>query len=387
MLARVADRTGIRVRHQRGCASRGGADCDCKPRYQAQVFDARSGRQIWRTARTLTEARQWRQDAAVAVRAGTLHASDGRTLRAVADEWLAGARSGVIRNRSGDPYKPSAVRGYEATLRLRVFPALGSAKFTAVRRVDLQDLVDKLHAAGLAASTVQCSILPLRAMYRRALARGEVAINPTTGLELPAIRGRRDRIVSPAQAAKLLAALPETDRPLWATALYAGLRRGELMALRWEDVDLEAGVIRVRRGWDTIEGEIAPKSAKGNRTVPVAAILRDCLANHWLRGGEGALVFGDGGKPFRVDALAKRAKAAWSAASLEPITLHECRHTAASFAIAAGVNAKALSTYMGHANVATTYDLYGHLMPGNEAEAVTLLDAFLAAGDTERGET
>jgi integrase len=71
--------------------------------------------------------------------------------------------------------------------------------------------------------------------------------------------------------------------------------------------------------------------------------------------------------------------APWEKAKLEPITLHECRHAAASFAIAAGVNAKTLSTYMGHANIAITFDLYGHLMPGNEGEAAVLLDAYLAS--------
>ena len=76
--------------------------------------------------------------------------------------------------------------------------------------------------------------------------------------------------------------------------------------------------------------------------------------------------------------MTKRADDAWKAAGLERVTLHECRHIYASFAIAAGVNAKALSTYMGHANIAITLDRYGHLMPGNEAEAATLLDAFLS---------
>jgi integrase len=374
----MADRTGIRTRHQRACASRASGDCDCKPSYQAQVFDARSGRQLWRTARTLTEVRQWRQDAAVAVRAGTLRASDGRTLKAVADEWLAGARSGVIRNRSGDPYKPSAVRSYEAALKLRVFPKLGTAKFAAVRRVDLQDLVDQLHASGLSASAVRCAILPLRTMYRRAVSRGEITTNPTSGIELPAIRSREKQIVSPERAHELIAALPERDRPLWATALFAGLRRGELRALRWEDIDLEAGVIHVRRGWDAVEGEIAPKSAKGRRTVPIAAVLRGHLADHWMRGGTGSLVFGEDGRPFRGETPLTRARAAWKTAGLESITLHECRHTFASLMIAAGVNAKSLSTYMGHANIATTFDLYGHLMPGNEGEAAALLDAYLA---------
>jgi integrase len=72
-----------------------------------------------------------------------------------------------------------------------------------------------------------------------------------------------------------------------------------------------------------------------------------------------------------------RARRAWKDAGLEPITLHEARHTFASMMIAAGVNAKALSRYMGHAGVSITYDRYGHLMPGNEAEAADLLDDYL----------
>jgi integrase len=122
-------------------------------------------------------------------------------------------------------------------------------------------------------------------MYRRALARGEVAINPTIGIELPAIRSGRDRIVSPDEAAQLLDALPECDRGLWATAMYAGLRRGELQALRWEDIELDRGVIHVRHGWDAKEGEIGPKSQKGERTVPIPAILRGHLEHQWLAGG------------------------------------------------------------------------------------------------------
>jgi integrase len=78
-----------------------------------------------------------------------------------------------------------------------------------------------------------------------------------------------------------------------------------------------------------------------------------------------------------------RAYAAGEAAGLARITLHECRHTYASLTIAAGVNAKALSTYMGHSSIQITYDRYGHLMPGNEKEAAGLLDAYL--GDAAAG--
>ncbi len=75
--------------------------------------------------------------------------------------------------------------------------------------------------------------------------------------------------------------------------------------------------------------------------------------------------------------LRRRADDAWEAAGLERITLHECRHSYASLMIAAGVNAKALSSYMGHANIQITFDRYGHLMPGNEEEAGALLDTYL----------
>jgi len=305
------------------------------------------------------------------------------TLCQAAEAWLLGARDGSIRNRSGDRYKPSVVRTYEISLRLRLLPEFGGRKLSDIRRSDLQDFADRLLAGGTDASTIRNTLMPLRAIFRRAVARGDIAVNPTTGLELPAVRGRRDRIASPEEASKLMEALPERDRALWATALYGGLRRGELQALRWDDVDPAKGVIRIERAWDVREGEIEPKSRAGRRTVPIAAVLRDYLVEHKQRRGGNGLVFGrPDGKAFDGSTVDARAKAAWRNAGLEPITLHEARHTFASLMIAASVNAKALATYMGHASVTITYDRYGHLMPGNEDEAAALLDAYLARADT-----
>ncbi len=376
---------GIDERHTRSCKSRDdGGRCNCSPSYQVNLWDGRSQRRIRKTFRTLTEAKAWRQDAAGALRAGTLRASDGQTVKQVAEKWLEDARAGLVRNRSGDVYKPSAIRSYEASLRIHVFPTLGTRKFSQMQRVDVQELVDKLHTPDedgerLSPSTILGAILPLRAVYRRAVARGKVPINPTSGLEAPSVRGKRDRIVSPEQAVTLLEALKTDDRALWATAMYAGLRCGELQALRWEDVSFLDGIIHVRRGWDQVEGEIAPKSRTGVRKVPMPAVLREHLEALYRRSDGGEPVFGAGGRPFDPRRVGERAKAAWKARDLKGLTLHECRHTFASLMIAAGVNAKSLSTYMGHANIATTFDLYGHLMPGNESEAAELLDVFLSA--------
>jgi integrase len=266
---------------------------------------------------------------------------------------------------------------YEKALRLRVIPELGDRRLSDLRRIDVQDLADQLLGGGHSPATIQLTVASLRAVCRRAVKRGELVLNPCDGVELPAVRNGRDRIASPAEAAKLLAALPEADRPLWATALYAGLRRGELQALRWSDVDLKTNVVRVERSWDNVEGPIAPKTAKGKRTVPIADVLREHLIAHRLRTGGRGLVFGNGDRPPRLDAAQVRADEAWTTAGLSRVTPHDCRHTFASLMIAAGCNAKALSTYMGHASIAITYDRYGHLMPGNEAEAATLLDAYL----------
>jgi integrase len=194
------------------------------------VWSARDAKKVRKTFPTLAAARGWRADAQVGLRKRTFRAPTSTTLRQAADAWLAGARDGSVRTRSGDAYKPSAIRSYEGSLRKRVLPELGAAKLSDIGRVDLQDFADGLVAEGLDPSTIRNTLMPVRAIYRRALNRGEVSVNPTAGLELPAVRGRRDRVADPEEARELVAALSPGDRAIWATALYAGLRRGELMA-------------------------------------------------------------------------------------------------------------------------------------------------------------
>jgi integrase len=356
--------TGIEKRERRG-----------RTVYCAVAYDKSTGKKISKTFENVTAARQWRSDAMSALRAGTMTSDRGPTLKDAAGQWLQDARAGHIRNRSGDPYKPSAIRSYEKNLRLRVLPALGDRRLGDIQPKDIQHLLDKLQRDGASASTIDGTLTPLRAIYRRARTRGLAAPNPTTGLDKPAIRSKPRLFASPDQADAMLAALTGPSRALWATALYAGLRRGELMALRWEDVDLATGVIHVRRGWDTMEGEITPKSKQGRRNVPIPGALRDHLDQHAIATGRDGRVFGP---PRRIISWAEQAGDTWTALGLPRLTLHEARHSYASLMIAAGVNAKSLSTYMGHATIAMTLDLYGHLMPGNEAQAADLLDAYLA---------
>jgi integrase len=373
---------GIRVRHRRTCATRQGGKCNCDPAYEGWVFSKRDGKKIRRTFARESEAKLWRADALVQLSKGAMRAPKPTTLREAWEAWLGAARAGTVRNRSGDRYKAATLRSYETAMRLRVLPDLGAGRLADLSRGDLQDFIERTMAENdLSAATINITIAPIRAVCRRAVSRGELVVNPCSGLDMPTPDGRRERFATPTEAEALIAAAPEENRALWATALYAGLRRGELMALRWKCVDLAGGLIQVRKGWDPQDGEIELKSRSGRRRVPITPALRDHLIDHrLLTGRDEGFVFGrDADRVFTSTAVSDRADAAWEDAKLLRITLHECRHTFASLMIAAGVNAKALSTFMGHANISITLDRYGHLMPGTEAEAAQLLDTYLAA--------
>jgi integrase len=395
----MASSEGIRARHSRGCASRNDARCDCKPTYEAFVYLPREGKKVRRSFPTLAAAKSWRADAKSRADRGKMRSPTQTTLRDAWREFHNGAKDGSIPSRDGRRYKPATLRGYERSMRLRVLPDLGARRLSDITRADVQDLAERLTGHGLAASTIQNTLDPLRRIYARAIRRDVVAVDPTEGLELRRSDGKRDRIASPEEATVLLAALNDTDRAIYAAAMFAGLRRGELRALRWSDVDLPGRRIHVARGWDDKEGEQDGKSAAADRTVPIVKPLARELAAHKLRTGRDgtALVFGaTAEQPFDPTGVRRRALAAWGwrrerqpgtgpaetlvkarQDALEPIGLHESRHTCASGLIAAGANAKTISTVMGHASIAITFDVYGHLMPGGLEEALERFDAFL----------
>jgi integrase len=227
---------GIRVRHSRSCSSREGGRCDCTPSFEASAYARRDGKKVRCTFATITEAKRWRTAMLKLSHEGGLRAPGATTLDEAAGIWLDSAERGAIRTR------PSSIRN---------------------------------------------TVNALRAIYRSSdlLTDGTVAANPTIGLRLPAVRGKPDRIAPPDEASRLLAALPAGDRAVWATALYAGLRAGELRALAWEQVDLGGGTIRVVRSYDPKAGFVEPKSRAGVRRVPIASVLREQLIQHRLLTG------------------------------------------------------------------------------------------------------
>jgi integrase len=377
---------GIVKRHSKRCARRnGGKACSCNAGYEAWVYIAREKAKVRRCFRSRSEAKAWRDRALEEAEKGILQLPnrDPRHLGVALEQLIEGMREGRIRPKNRQRYKPSTVRNYDQHVRRRISPMpIGSMRVREIRRLDVQEFVDELIAEGLSPSTVYNILNPIQTFYRRAEGREEISHNPTLRIELPsAASPRPKRIASREEAAELLAPLTIGEKPIWATAFYAGLRRGELQALRCCDVDLSASSITVERAWDQYAGIIEPKSEASWRTIPLLGALRNILDAHMARTRRKGddLLFGRMKQaPFVPSTINKHAQERWEALRLRPITLHECRHTFASLLIDAGANPKALQTFMGHSHIQTTFDIYGHLLPGSREEVRLLMDEYLA---------
>jgi integrase len=370
----MSTKTGIEPRHARSCRARKGGRCNCSPTWRASIWNPQTKtliRRVFNGEHAKIEAQLWRADGAKARSMGALRASTRLTVGQAGDDLIVGMRDGTILDRSGKRYKPATIRTYEYALDVAIKPALGNKALGAVTQGDAQALVDDLHASGLSASTVRNRLDPLRVIYRRARRRGQVVIDPMRDLDVPTGRGRRERVATRQEAEELIGALPGGERALWATAIYRGLRRGEMRALRWSDLDLagEPGTIHIQRTWDDIEGEVPTKSDAGDD-----------------------LVFGRSSTlPFIASTVRSRALRAWDsenarrrrsdpdAALIVPVTLHEGRHSNASYLIEAGLNDLELTATIGHSDPRTTKMIYGHLFPDSAATVVAKIDAYLDA--------
>jgi integrase len=347
------------------------------------VFSPREQRKIRRTFPTQSAAKAWRSDATTALRKGALRTPTHVTLRDAAEDWLAKAEAGEILSKHRRPYKPSALRGYRADLTNYVLDDFGARKLADVTSDDLQELVNRLNGKGLSGSKVRNVIVAVQAVYRHN--RRKVLVNPARDLDLPEPGGSREWSGTPEDAKAHIDALLEGDRAVWATAFYAGLRRGELRALRCDNIcgldDDEAAErwIQVEHGWDDRDGEIAPKSTAGLRVVPLPESLRTILLAHLQRTGRSGsdLVFGktasDPFVPWTVDAHAKKA---WKAAKLERLTLHQARHGYRSFLEDAGISEARCDRYMGHSS-GKVGRRYIHRIAGQLDADAKQLDAYL----------
>jgi integrase len=279
--------------------------------------------------------------------------------------------------------KLSTRTGVESTLRVYLEPFFGERAINSVRHEDVVDLMSLMERKGIAPKTIRNHLGTLSAIFNFAKGprRKWATSNPCEGMELPAVPehdGFRyleldqvDALISNAQAG----AYKALDRALYRTAAMTGLRLGELIALRWRDVDWNASAIRVRSNY--VCGEFGtPKSKRSTRSVPMADELAEALRGYHrtcLEPSDSDLVFAspkDGG-PLDKASVIRRLRRALAAAELDTShRFHDLRHTFGTAMAAAGVPMRTLQEWMGHRDIQTTQRYADYAPRARDAELV-----------------
>ncbi len=290
-----------------------------------------------------------------------------------------------------DTVRQSTYQGYEYAIRPHIKPALGRIKLKdlspAHARWFYRDRLD----SGLAPATVHKLHVVLHKALKAAVADGLVPRNVTAELKLPRIT-REEIDPLDAKGARRLLEAARGDRleALYVLALNTGMRQGELLALKWEDIDLERSLVRVRRTLTHSDkgfvlGE--PKTKKSRRTIRLTAGSVQALRDHPTRQLEEmervGSIYEPGGLMFATEAgtiinpsnLRNRSfKRLLKCAGLRPIRFHDLRHTCATLLLSKDVNPKIVSEMLGHSSVSITLDIYSHLLPDMQEKAAQALE-------------
>lgn len=340
-----------------------------RPRYYASIIH--EGREVhlggYRTRELAKRALRKAEDE---IGAGTFGRQEAVTFSELASTWLESVKHDV---------KPSAYSDYEIQVRVHLVPYFGERAIGEITPAD----VDKYRTAKASEKRpsgepysprrVNKSLVTLGAIFKFAVANEYITASPTRATKKVKEVHREMDYLEPEEIARLLDACDDFLYPIVLTAVCTGLRQGELFALRWSDIDLDRSRISVSRSYHPSHGETSTKSARSRRKVIITPILRDELIAHRARtaGKPGDLVFrnrADG----RVDyhnVTRRHFAAALERANLRHIRFHDLRHTFAALLIHNGVNIKVIQELMGHADIGTTLNTYGHLLD-NAAEGV-----------------
>jgi integrase len=350
-------------------------------RYSFTYRDS-GGRQHWRTVNGgLEEAKSAQAEMVVRKGTGERIEPTRLTFEQAASRWL----DSKLRLRE------KTRTGYEGALRNHLLPALGRKPIHAITEDDIARLIRQLEAKGMKPWSIRGQALtPLSGIFKHAVRRGWRSDNPVRNLEAdekPAIESRPKRILEEGEIRRLIEKTPTKYEAVIRTAVFTGLRLGELLGLKWSDVDFTAGVIRVRRQL-TQQGELGdPKTSSGKRDVVMFPDLGRSLRKHRLASpfsAEDDFVFATReGTPHLQGNVTKRGldKAAMAAELTRPgepkLRMHDLRHCFASMLIREGADVVFVARQLGHANPAITLRVYAHLFD-SEAQAKRMRDSLEA---------
>ncbi len=292
-----------------------------------------------------------------------------------------------------DKVRPRTLERFEGLVRLHIAPALGSIRLDKLSPQHIQRLLDAKIAEGLSAQSVVHVRNLLRLAFNRAVRWNMIPRNPALLVDVPSIRRAPVRYLSLDEAQRLLdAAKGERLEALYVVALCLGLRRGEALGLKWDDLDLDAGRLTVRRAVQRLPDGVKmveTKTAKGNRTVPLPQFAVQALREHRRRQAEERLFAGRrwrdlglvfcnrSGSLLDPMTLYRDFRRMLTKAGLPPMRFHDLRHSAAAFMLSQGVALKVIQEILGHSSLAVTAGFYAHVGDALKREAAAAMDALL----------
>jgi len=320
---------------------------------------------------------------AMADRDGGLYfEAENLTISAFLERWLNDSVRGSVR--------ASTYKSYRRQVDRYIVPAIGRTKLKKLAPAHVQGLYRSMLDRGLATRTVQYTHAVLRRAMKQAVRWGMIPRNPCDDTDPPKLQREEIRPLDREQACRLLEAA-EGDRleALYKLALHTGMRPGELLALRWEDVDLDGKTLRVSRALS--EGQFTPpKRAKSRRSIDLNAGSITALRAHRKRQLEEmmqkaglwqdyGLVFPSNvGTPLSHRNVVRSFKAVLHRAGLpSSVRLYDLRHTCATLLLSRNVHPKYVQELLGHASIALTLDTYSHVLPSMKSGTASAMEEAL----------
>jgi integrase len=312
--------------------------------------------------------------------------AEGLKLGEYLSRWLEDSVKDTVRN--------TTYARYEQISRTHIVPMLGSVKLKTLSPTHVRSLY-KEKLSSLSPRTVQYIHVTLHKALKQAVIDGLIPRNATEAVKPPQVRRKEIRPLTPEQVKVLLdAASGDRLEALYTLAVHTGLRQGELLGLKWEDVDLESGSLHVKRTLTTARGGprlAAPKTKGSRRRVSLTKGAVDALRAHLARQREeidragplwqeNGLVFASvTSRPLdRHDLTTRQFKPLFERAGLPRKTrFHDLRHTCATLLLTKNVNPKVVSEMLGHSNIAITLDTYSHVLPNMQDSAARALEEAL----------
>ena len=308
-------------------------------------------------------------------------------------QWLDEAQHSVARK---------TLERYREIVERHLVPALGAIALTKLQAIHIQHYYVEALASGrrdgtggLSARTVNHHDRVLNVAMKRARALRLIPTNPVEDVSRPRVEQHEMQVLEPAECAALLAAARDSRIfPIIILTLGTGLRRGEVLGLRWSDVDLARKIVIVQQSLEQTRAGLAfktPKTRKSRRTIALSPTLVEVLHAHRAKQAAERLALGmsrapDGltftrldGDPIWPDALTKEFGRIVRRAKVRRITFHGLRHTHATDLLRAGVHPKIASERLGHSTVGITLDTYSHATPSLQEDAAMRIDAGLRA--------